>query len=449
LSDVTEQSRRAYGTVKDPGKRNFFTSRGRLLGIVGFIGVTGIVGLLAAMLGPGNGSNAPRQADTAIGKVLTTSNPSAISAIPNSLAIVKDPSKASSSAQGERSAGGDSKKLSTGPSNALSDVSGSADSTSKSGPITTGNSKTHCITLNFPSGVLEQSIITAATNLTGVTYNCISSFANPVATWAGWETPWMFSDSADGWDSWLGASSAHQVIVGMDLIPQSVSDNSDPLTWEQACASGGYDQYATTLATNLVSYGAGDIVIRLGVEANGTWEDDYVGSTATEMSDWAKCFDNEVTSMRAVPGAHFLFVWNPNVCTDDLPLNEWYPGNSYVDIIGVDAYDKDCLTLNTVSTEGWTTYSTDSSGNTPNDPNFPSLANIEAFATANGKPLSFPEWAIYSGTSDDATYVTDIAQMINRDNFSFEAYYDTGGNGIAMLGSAIPNATGAYSQAFK
>jgi beta-mannanase len=258
----------------------------------------------------------------------------------------------------------------------------------------------------------------------------------------------MVQDPDDGWDAWLSASSAHQIVVGMDLIPEAVSDNDDPLTWEQACASGSYDQYATTLAQNLVSYGAGGIVIRLGVEANGDWEEDYVGTTTTEMSDWAKCFDNEVTAMRAVSGAHFLFVWNPNICTADLPIDEWYPGNSYVDIIGVDAYDKDCLTLDTVAQEGWSVYSTDSTDNTPNDPNFPSLANFESFAAANGKPLAFPEWAIYSGTSDDATYVTDIAQMFTEDDFSFESYYDTGGEGIAMLGSAIPNATAAYAKAF-
>jgi beta-mannanase len=258
----------------------------------------------------------------------------------------------------------------------------------------------------------------------------------------------MFSDPSDGWDAWLAASSSHQVVVGMDLVPQSVANNSDPLTWEDACASGSYNQYATALATNLVSYGAGNIVIRLGVEANGNWEVDYVGSTAAEMSDWAKCFDNEVAAMRAVTGAHFLFVWNPNVCTDDIPLSDWYPGDSYVDIIGVDAYDKDCLTLNTVAAEGWATYSTNSSGNTPNDPNFPSLDNIEAFAKAHGKPLSFPEWAIYDGTTDDASYVNQIAQMFKEDDFSYESYYDTGGSGIAMLGSDLPNATAAYAQAF-
>jgi hypothetical protein len=317
---------------------------------------------------------------------------------------------------------------------------------SSGGTITAGDSKAHCIALSFPGGVLDQSMISSVSSLTGVTYNCLETYANPMQTWEEWETPWMFSTVSDGWDAWLAASSAHQVVMSMDLVPQEVSNNDDPLTWEQSCASGGYNQYATALAQNLVSYGAGNIVIRLGTEANGAWEADYVGTTSSEMSAWAQCFDNEVSAMRAVSGAHFLFVWNPNVCTGDIPINEWYPGSAYVDIIGVDAYDADCGTLETVGQEGWTAYSTDSSSNGGNDPDFPSLVNLEAFAVANGKPLSFPEWGLGSG--DDPTYVTDMAQMFNSDNFSFESYFDNNDDGIATLGSDIPDATAAYAKAF-
>jgi beta-mannanase len=165
------------------------------------------------------------------------------------------------------------------------------------------------------------------------------------------------------------------------------------------------------------------------------------------MNAWATCYDNEVAAMRAVSGAHFLFVWNPNVCSFDLPLSEWYPGNSYVNIIGVDAYDIDCDTLKSVSQEGWAAYHTDSS-DSAGDNNFPSLANIEAFAVANGKPLSFPEWGLLTGMPDDPTYVTDMGQMFNDENFSFESYFDNRTDGVAPLGSAIPNATIAYVLAF-
>jgi hypothetical protein len=101
----------------------------------------------------------------------------------------------------------------------------------------------------------------------------------------------------------------------------------------------------------------------------------------------------------------------------------------------------------TVSQEGWTAFSTNSAGNTPDDPNFPSIANVEAFSVANKKPLSFPEWGI--GVVDDAAYVTDMAQMFKQDDFSFESYFDSSDDGIAPLGSDIPNSTAAYSQAFK
>ena len=374
-----------------------------------------------------------------------------ISQIPNSTAVVQDPLKAGSPASGKSDANSSSGNTSSGnPPPAAGGGGGTTPvaSTPTSSTITTGDSKADCITLKFPGGVLNQSMVNAVTAVTGVSYNCLEMFANPMQTWAQWETPWMFSTVGDGFDSWLRASSAHQVIMGMDLIPQAVMNNNDPLTWESACAAGDYNSEATTLAQNLVSYGAGGIVIRLGIEANGAWEADYTGSTTTELNDWAKCYDNEVTAMRAVSGTHFLFVWNPNICTQDFALDQWYPGNSYVDIIGADAYDQDCGTLKSVSQEGWSAYANDSSANTPNDPNFPSVNNLEAFAVAHGKPMSFPEWGLGQGTPDDAAYVADMGQMFNNDDFAFESYFDTNDDSINPLGSSIPDATSAYSKAF-
>jgi Glycosyl hydrolase family 26 len=314
--------------------------------------------------------------------------------------------------------------------------------------ITAGNSKANCVSLPFPGGVVSQSLIDETSSLTGKTYSCLTVFDTGMPTWAAWDDPWMFRITGDGWGAWLAVSPKRQVIMAEDLIPQSVSDNSDPLTWEQPCASGDYDNYATTLAKNLVSHDAGSIVIRLGIEGNGAWEADYVGTTSAEMSDWAKCYANEVTAMRAVPGTHFLFVWNPNICAADIPLSRWYPGNSYVNIIGADAYDEDCQTLKTVAQEGWKAYSTDSSSPGANNPDFPSLANIEAFAIAHQKPMSFPEWGLGTGDDDDV-YVTDLAQMFNSDDFAYQSYFDNRDDGIASLGTSIQKATAAYAKAFK
>ena len=311
------------------------------------------------------------------------------------------------------------------------------------GVITTGNSKANCIELNNPGGVITDAQLEAITAVTGVTYNCVETYENPAPQWADWVNPWPFRITSDGWDTWVAENPNHQVVLGVDLIPNAITNDNDPLTWEQPCDAGNYDQYATQLAKNLVAYGAGNTVIRLGIEANGGWEVDYVGQTLTEQQDWAKCYDNEVTAMRAVAGAHFLFVWNPNTCTNDLGLTNWYPGNAYVDIIGADAYDLDCNTLKTVAQEGWASYYIDS--NAGNDA---SLSAISAFAASNAKPMSIPEWGEVTGYSDDPAYVQGIASVTKDGDFSFQAYFDCGADGINQLGSDEPLSTTAFVNAF-
>jgi hypothetical protein len=46
--------------------------------------------------------------------------------------------------------------------------------------------------------VLNQSMVDAVTAVTGVSYNYLEMFANPMLTWADWEQPWMFSTTGDG-----------------------------------------------------------------------------------------------------------------------------------------------------------------------------------------------------------------------------------------------------------
>jgi Glycosyl hydrolase family 26 len=330
------------------------------------------------------------------------------------------------------------------------------------GTITAGNSKANCIALaggedDGQGGAFSPSNLEAAESATGVTFNCLTIFLNPVDDWADWETPWVFSNDYVGtgnWATWLGASPSHQMILGMDLVPQSApgnpdnsdGDNSDPQEWESACAAGDYDSYATQLAEDLVSYGAfangSPLVVRLGIEANGNWEADYVGGTSTEAADWAACYDNEVTAMKAVAGTDFLFVWNPNACyssAENAPgLSAWYPGNAYVDIIGADDYDVDCTNNDTVAQEGWAAYA--SAGD-------PSLDSIEAFAVARGKSMALPEWGLLSG-DDDPAYVDGIGQMVASDNFAYQSYFDINHDGIAALGSDLPESTAAYMQEF-
>ena len=124
-----------------------------------------------------------------------------------------------------------------------------------SSPVTTSESKAHCPILDFPNGVMNQSVINGAAKVTGVAYNCVGLFAGPATTWATWETPWMFASPADGFGKWLEASPARRIVMAMDLIPLSAANTSNPLAWEQPCGAGAYNKYATALARNLVARG--------------------------------------------------------------------------------------------------------------------------------------------------------------------------------------------------
>ncbi len=101
-------------------------------------------------------------------------------------------------------------------------------------------------------------------------------------------------------------------------------------------AQGAYDQYYKTLAQNLVDYGQGDSIIRLGWEFNlgpSRWHPD---SKANFIAYW----QHIVKAMRSVPGTDNLqFDWNPNIGGETYDSRNYYPGNAYVDYIGVDIYD--------------------------------------------------------------------------------------------------------------
>ena len=302
-----------------------------------------------------------------------------------------------------------------------------------------GDSKTACVSTG--SGTWKAGLH-AAEQATGMDFQCLETFSDADPTWSQWMDPWI-THANSGIPGWVAAAPRQRtLIVSEDLIPQSITNDPDPITWEQPCAAGQFNGYARGFARALVSAGLGWSVIRLGMEANGGWEQDYVGQTSAEQHAWAQCFDQEVTAMRSVRGAHFLFDWNPNACTNALPLSNYYPGNAYVDIIGVDLYNADCTRqLPSPSRWSWHVLYTEPYG----------LAQITAFAEEKGKPMSIPEWGLVGssqGIGDDPYYVAGIASYVRTHNVAFQSYFDSGANGILQLGPSVPKALAAYRQAF-
>jgi hypothetical protein len=197
-------------------------------------------------------------------------------------------------------------------------------------------------------------------------------------------------------------------------------------------ASGGYDQYFSTLAKNLIAAGMGDSILRIGWEFN---QSKFPWYAAGQPTDFVNYWRQIVTTMRAVPGGHFLFLWNPSR-GDNGPkdramgdLAAYYPGDSYVDIIGMDIYDTNfgsypgaAAEFQTILTQTW------------------GLDWLASFGIAHNKPLAIPELGLGSGPSapnsgpitqsgevsggDDPTFITDVLNWIAQNNVAYFTYWD-------------------------
>jgi hypothetical protein len=316
----------------------------------------------------------------------------------------------------------------------------SSTTSSSGGLITAGPSRSECLEPNFvDSGLASlQAAVSSFQSETHSTVSCVLAYLNTSPNWASWEDPWITGPSGSAYTSWVGeAPQSRQLVLQVDLIPVSLENTSNPLSWEQSCAAGNFNSYATELGNNLVSAGLQNSVLRLGAEMNGPWEVDFVGTTTQEQNLWASCFDNEVSALRQAAGQHFLFDWNPNACTEAIPYANYYPGNSYVDILGLDFYDIGCNAPTTPL--AFAQLSGEASG----------LTGFEAFAAAQNKPMSFPEWGLESAPAgDDPAYVNGLGSTVNNGDFAFQSYFDYVDGNTMLLDSSTPLSLAAYQKWF-
>lgn len=242
--------------------------------------------------------------------------------------------------------------------------------------------------------------------------------------------------------------------LGTAMVPGSGASLASGVTFAD-CAAGMYDAYFATLGTNLVAQGRGDSFIRLGWEANGNWYAWNAGNAASAQQ-WVQCFQHEVTTLRSTaPGVKID--WNMNADTKTPAsgnATDIYPGDAYVDVVGVDFYDN-WPALNTDAL--WTSHYMDqASGGGPHG-----IGAWLAFAQAHGKPLSVPEWGIVNSTGscgcggDDPVYVGHMHDFFaaNAASIAYESYFNLGnspGDTTFLVDPATtsPNASMRYQALF-
>ena len=250
---------------------------------------------------------------------------------------------------------------------------------------------------------------------------------------------WQSISSPDWWLSgWNG--SGYRLVLGVPMLPASGG------TLAQG-ATGAYDDYFNKLARELVSYGFGNAIIRLGWEMNGGW---YAWAAGRDTTSWIAYWRQIVTTMRQV-APDLVFDWNPTLGYGSVAADSVYPGDAYVDMIGVDAYDQAWGQNGSIVSDPTTRWNTYIEGGTYG------LAWFANFAHQHGKPFSIPEWGedIRSdghGGGDDPYYMQQMASFIANpaNNVVFASYFefDAPDGKHALDDGSFPKSRQVFVQAF-
>ncbi len=181
-------------------------------------------------------------------------------------------------------------------------------------------------------------------------------------------------------------------------------------------AAGEFDALFRSFAETLVNTGFPRAVIRIGWEFNGEW---YPWAASKDPASWIAYWRRIVTVMRAVPGARFRFDWCPGNGWTNFRAEDAYPGDEYVDIIGLDEYNASWNPNPLTPEQRWNEQLNQRHG----------LRWHAQFAASRGKPMSFPEWATGErrdgkGAGDDPYFIERMAEWIANHDVVYHNYWD-------------------------
>ncbi|MEI9984395.1 MAG: glycosyl hydrolase [Aliidongia sp.] len=198
-------------------------------------------------------------------------------------------------------------------------------------------------------------------------------------------------------------------------------------------AAGAYDSNFVTIAKDLVAHDLGTSIIRIGWEFNGNWQP---WSSYKDNANFVKYYQRIVMLMREVPGARFQFEWCPNVGTGSLAPNQSYPGDAFVDIIGMDIYDGHWSTIDATPQGRWNYFVTEPYG----------LQWQVEIAKNHNKRLSWPEWACCGDNAgDDPYFINQAAAWLKTYSYLYADYWDSNTDYIGQLtNNQYPQAAKAY-----
>ena len=242
----------------------------------------------------------------------------------------------------------------------------------------------------------------------------------------------------DSWDTlmdpwWMGPSAVPEgfsgtLNVGLPLFPDDGS--------LEAAASGAYDEQWRRMG-ELIASRYPDAYVRPGWEFNiPNWR---WAATEENVSEWQTAFQRASVNLRA-GGTDLRIVWNPNEGRGgSLPdATRAWPGDEYVDVVAIDAYDW----YPAYTGGGWEEHRTKEQG-------WDYWGN---FAREHEKSFAVPEWGVMTGSpasgGDNPQYITAVLDWMaeHADIMEFETYFEETEDYCRCALSQNPAAQEAYTR---
>ncbi|OHV30506.1 hypothetical protein CC117_06040 [Parafrankia colletiae] len=225
----------------------------------------------------------------------------------------------------------------------------------------------------------------------------------------------------DSWDAivnpWMGrvfSSFPGDLVISVPMFPDEGPQKGNLVS----CAAGDYNARWRQFGRWLVNQGRGDSFVRLGWEFNGGW---FAWRASANPTAYKQCFQNASSSIKET-SPEVRIDWTLNAHGPDYNAFSVYPGNQYVDVIGIDSYDQ--YPPSPTSSE-FSEQCNAAEG----------LCQVINFARQNGKLFSVPEWGVVSqqntkagmnGGGDNPVYIQEMYNIFRRNAgiLAYEAYFN-------------------------
>lgn len=177
-------------------------------------------------------------------------------------------------------------------------------------------------------------------------------------------------------------------------VPQnSELGTSQPDFSLKSIVAGAHDAYIRQFAEDVKRLGS-SVRIRFAHEMNGVWQSYNEANSGNESGDFVAAWRHVVDQFEDVGASNVTWVWAPNVLYSGSAetLQSLYPGDAYVDLVGVDGYSRPEIGCPT-----------------PSGLFDPTLEDIRSFADA---PIVIAEVGVSDRCDDQARWVATFFDWI-------------------------------------